>query len=108
MYFSSFMFPATVSMNSIASEMICEAQKEKEVNMDKSTVPCFTRERDALRSAMWSASHTKDQALQKHFGTGLDSRCSWHGDHHFCAQLESGPDADGFDDASEDYPRRHD
>src|SRR5258706_11716386 len=68
MYFSSFMFPATVSMNSIASEMICEAQKEKEVNMDKSTVPCFTRERDALRSAMWSASHTKDQALQKHFG----------------------------------------
>ncbi len=68
MYFSSFMFPATVSMNSIASGMICEAQKEKEVNMDKSTVPCFTRERDALRSAMWSASHTKDQALQKHFG----------------------------------------
>ncbi len=44
------------------------AQKEKETNMDKSTVPCFIRERDALRSAMWSAVAAKDSAINKHFG----------------------------------------
>src|SRR5260221_13942338 len=42
------------------------AKKEKEVNMD--TVPNFTREREALRHAMWSASNIKDSEINKHFG----------------------------------------